>query len=256
MQTDVIILGDGIAGLSSAIAARQKELRTIVLSSTSKPKDEFHVVLHPGVEPLFNMLGLAQNVANLADARPEGYWRCSPQDNEFVSYGQDTAGRWLGYVVNLGQLENLFRARAHDLGVDFAGPISEVHAHTTNGAVKGLDSSGKYWRASLTIDASGGRGGLARKMGLKCLYGSPPLIATYATQKAIDTNSFPVFWTQPDGWHFDIRTGAGRKSTIRLVLTKHKICTRNKFGRDVSWPISARLCGAGIRNRRRCRISP
>lgn len=245
MKTDVLIVGGGVAGLSSAITARQTGLKTVVLHPSGKPKDAFHVVLHPGVESLFRMLGVDQEASCLAYSRPDGYWQYNTDGSGFVPYGQDTEGTWFGYLMNLRDLEALLRARAVDLGAVFENPAGAAHARTSNGAVKGLEIAGKPWSAGLTIDASGGRGLLARGLSLNYRYGSPPLVATYASRASNNPHSHPVFRMKPDGWHFEMCTGPGRKSSVSLAITSHKIYPWSKSGWDVSWRYLPECAGPG-----------
>ncbi|WP_298966586.1 FAD-binding protein [uncultured Roseibium sp.] len=245
MKTDVLIVGDGIAGLSSAITTRQKGLETVVLQPYSRPKDTFQVMLHPGVESLFKMLGVDQEVSCLAHSRPDGYWQYSTDGGGFVLYGQDTEGTWLGYLLNLRDLEALLRAKALGLGAIFMKTAGPVHAPMEYGTVKGLEIAGKHWGGDLTIDASGGRGILARDLCLKYLFGSPPLVATCASKTSSNPVSHPVFRMKPDGWRFDICTGQGQHSTISMAITAQKINPKHKSGWDVSWRYLPECAGPG-----------
>lgn len=245
MKSDVLIVGDGIAGLSSAIIAKQKGLETVVLQPSTKPRDAFHVVLHPGIEALLKTLGVAQEAACLASSRPDGYWRYSAEGRDFVLYGQDAEGPWLGYLVSLRELETLLRARAQFLGAIFLRPADAVHALSEHGAVKGLESARERWFAGLTIDASGARGILARDLCLKYLYGSPPLVATYASQASSNPASHPIFRMDPDGWRFDMSISPGHRCTIGMAITSQKICEKGKSGRDVSWRYLPECAGPG-----------
>ncbi len=245
MRSDILILGDGVAGLSCAIAARQTGLRVTVLSGTSRLKNTFHVLLHPGAECLFDTLGLRPQVDALALSRPEGYWLQGCGNHSFVPYGKDTSGPWRGYVLNLSDLETSLRTRACDLGVKFADQPCDFEPLFANGAVSGLRCLGKDHPANLTIDASGGRQLLHRKLRLKPLFGSPPLIATYTADATGKMLQHPSFDQRSDGWCFSFGIGAGRIAATDLNITTHRINPSDKICRDVSWQYLPECAGPG-----------
>lgn len=245
MRPDVLILGDGVAGLSCAITACQSGFKTTVLKPATKVEDSLYVVLHPGAEPLFDVLGIAEQADMLALSRPKGYWQHTGKDHRFISYLQGATGSWYGYVLILRHLEDLLATRARALGVEFADRPSQPDMLFSDGKVRGLNCAGRDFLADLTIDASGGRQFLPRKLGLKPLYGSPPLIAVYASGLTNKTLRCPSFHQWPDGWRFRIGIGAGRISTIDVKIATHKVSAENRHCRDVTWRYLPECAGPG-----------
>ncbi len=244
MQTDVIVLGDGIAGLSSAVLARQRGLGTVVVASSRPPRQGFYVVLHPGAEPVLDMLGIAEQVAKRSVSRPSGYWRQDPDSRELVAYGSDENGPWQGYVVQERDLADLLTIRAKQAGVTFEGSLDDTRVNVRQSVLRGVEVGGELVRSGLLIDASGGRSLVSRALGLRFLYGSPPLIARYVNHRS-NVDAIPAFKAVPDGWNWSMRIRSGWASKVSMSITTNKSRAYPGRGYDVSWRYLPKCAGAG-----------
>jgi 2-polyprenyl-6-methoxyphenol hydroxylase-like FAD-dependent oxidoreductase len=58
----VLIIGGGPAGCSAAIWLRQNGFQTTLIESSNFPRNKPGEILHPGVEQLFNQLGILKDI--------------------------------------------------------------------------------------------------------------------------------------------------------------------------------------------------
>src|SRR5205823_6822156 len=96
-RADVLIVGGGPAGSAAAITCARAGLDVIVMESASFPRDHPGETLHPGIEVLLGRLGLSEEMDRADFLRSDGHHIDSNGRVEFVPYGSDQKGPWLGY---------------------------------------------------------------------------------------------------------------------------------------------------------------
>src|SRR5271165_340044 len=104
---DVIVVGAGPAGAAAAIRASVRGLRTLLLDSRCSAHKRPGETLHPGVEILFDALGVKQNIDAAGFLRHTGYEISVNNKSHSYNYGRDFRGDWLGYQAHRAQLDEL-----------------------------------------------------------------------------------------------------------------------------------------------------
>jgi flavin-dependent dehydrogenase len=266
---DVIVAGAGPAGAAAAIACARQGQRVALLEQKPFPRHRPGETLHPGVEGLFRLLGVASQVAARTSLRHCGqtvHWGAgSPR---FVSFGGDEDGPWCGYQIWRAHLDAVLMDRAREVGVDVRQPCRAREPVLVAGRVVGVDSDQGELRADFTLDACGSSHWLAARMGLGFERFSPRLIARYGycTGPCPERQTAPVMAS-----HSSDATGPGWTWTAPLgpelfawtTLSLAGLCHRASDGEvppvfralgargpvrgaDVSWRLVRMLAGAGF----------
>src|SRR5436305_8924156 len=96
---DVAIVGAGPAGTATAIRCSQAGLRVLIIEREAFPRHRPGESLHPGIEPLFESLGVMAQVNTLKILRYRGYWLQSGNASYYVPFGNDDDGEWQGFQI-------------------------------------------------------------------------------------------------------------------------------------------------------------
>jgi 2-polyprenyl-6-methoxyphenol hydroxylase-like FAD-dependent oxidoreductase len=104
-----LIIGYGSAGTSAAIWAAKFGLVVIIIESAKFPCNRSRETLHPGVESLFDQLGVKKDVTAAKFIRHKGIWirwKGGSEDNKnnndnnnwkLITFGEDGNCPWYGY---------------------------------------------------------------------------------------------------------------------------------------------------------------
>ncbi len=258
---DVLVVGGGPAGSAAAISCAQRGLRVAQLEGQGFPRFRPGESLHPGIEPLLQQLGVADQVCSQGTIRFPGQWVQWDGPPRFSGFGEDLAGPWLGFQIARARLDAELLQRAEMLGVRVLQPCRARRLLTHDRRVIGLESDSGPLFAPYLIDASGATGWLSRQFSLKVRRHSPQLIARYGYLKGcIDPyEQTPHLRADPDGWTWVARVEDQLLHWTRLCFDKSSPKSRSVpehlqrlpfagsiRGADVSWRISAALAGAGF----------
>src|SRR5688572_9625150 len=114
----VVVVGAGPGGGAAAIVAAQAGLRVTLLDAGVAPRERPGETLHPGVEPLFDRLGIGDDVRAAGFVRHAGLSVRWERALTFVPYGADERGAWRGFQAWRATLDAIFERRARALGVE------------------------------------------------------------------------------------------------------------------------------------------
>lgn len=252
---DVVVIGAGPAGCAAAIACAQRGMRVALLERCAFPRERPGETLHPGVEPLLQQLGIAEQVQQGAFLRHTGSWVHWAGDPQFNAFGQDAAGPWRGFQIPRAALDQLLLQRATVLGVKVMQPCEARKVRVYEGRVQGVQTSSSQLHASYLIDASGSHGWLSRQLGLTRQPFSPTLIARYGYRKGTgdEVNRTPAIVADDGGWYWIAQVALDRYHWTRVWFSREHTrapalpqslaqleAIGGTRGADVSW----RLCNA------------
>jgi flavin-dependent dehydrogenase len=165
LHVDTVILGAGPAGCAAAITARQAGLDVVIFEERAFPRPMVGETLHPGVEPLFEQLGVLRDVLAANFLRFAGQWVAWGSPARFEAFGQgDTP--WLGFQADRAQLDNILLERASSVGVQVIQPCGELHILSSTGRAHGVVRDQRGWHSHFTVDATGRRRRLASQLNL------------------------------------------------------------------------------------------
>lgn len=217
---DLLVIGGGPAGYAAAITAAGSDARVCLIDRALQPGYRPGETLHPGVEPLFDRLGVGPEIRKRRFVRFDGIRVQSEDGGRFEPFGTDENGRWSGFQVPGEELDAILRERAEALGVDIRVGEAARSPLFENGRVSGVRTTRGTVRANFTADCTGGRHWLARHLSIPIQRLSPPLIAQfgYARGDASELPETPVFETDRKGWTWSAKISHGVLHWTRLNL--------------------------------------
>jgi flavin-dependent dehydrogenase len=244
---DVVIVGAGPAGCAAAIRCAQRGLSTVIVDPAAGAGDRPGETLHPGIEVIFETLGIAERLANAGIIRHSGQWIGS----EFHGFGSDANGPWLGYQIPAAILDPILVDRAIECGAVLRNELAQK-AIVCDGRVAGVATASTELRSRIVIDASGRRQWLAANLGLRRDVRSPPLLAFYG-YLANANESEPRFRALDGGWEWTARISGDRVAWVRLALASEAAdILANALAldaapraADVTWRIARPAAGPG-----------
>ncbi|MDF5739459.1 MULTISPECIES: NAD(P)/FAD-dependent oxidoreductase [unclassified Nostoc] len=264
---DVIVVGGGPAGCAAAIRCAQFGLKVILIESKPFPRTHPGETLHPGVEPLLKQLGVLEPVLAAGFLRHQGNWVQWSAESEFVPFGEDDSGAWLGFQAWRADFDAILLNRVRAIGVKVIQPCRASRLVMDGCRVTGVETSlGTFWAAKI-IDAAGDHHWLAQQLGLQIQYHSPRLIAYYGyvAGECPVRDHAPAIVADSCGWTWTAKVRCLRRATptqlyqwTRLSFVEQKIAKDwlpNEFlglkiyqamrAANVTWRIVSQPAGYG-----------
>ena len=224
-NADVIVVGGGPAGCAAAIGCAQFGLKVILIESKPFPRTHPGETLHPGVEPLLKQLGVLEPVLAAGFLRHQGNWVQWSAENEFVPFGEDDSGAWLGFQAWRADFDAILLNRVKAIGVKVIQPCRASRLIMDGCRVTGVETSlGTFWAAKI-IDAAGDHHWLAQQLGLQIQYHSPRLIAYYGyvTGECPVRDHAPAIAADSCGWTWTAKVRLQLYQWTRLSFVEQKI---------------------------------
>jgi flavin-dependent dehydrogenase len=224
----IVIIGGGPAGSSAAIMCANLGFNVEVIEYERFPRGKPGETLHPGVEVLFRLLGVYEDIQNANFIRPRGIctkW-CYSDPPKVTLFGKDGNGQWLGYQALRSDLDDILLSRARDLGAVIIQPCSALDILIDSGKVIGVTTStGRDLFADFVVDAGGGGHWLARKLNLAIEKHSPRFYVQYGYAKGecLDRDQLPLIQAIPEGWIWTAKVKKGIYQWTRLNFKKPSI---------------------------------
>jgi flavin-dependent dehydrogenase len=207
----------------------------VLLERTAFPRYHIGESLTPAVEPLFEFLGVAAEMAGAGFVRMPGHTFRWNGDERTSYFGVDPAGGdLLGYQVWRERFDAILLARAHALGAQAflrtsaVGPLLDAHGAVTGLQVTDPDGVPRSIGARLTIDATGVRGLLAMRLALRMRDPSPRSLAIWGYWRGAGDppgRDAPNTYVESfaDGWIWTVRvTPELRNVTVMVDLAAER----------------------------------
>ena len=218
---DVAIAGAGPAGSSAAIWCARHGLHTILLEAQPFPRDRPGESLHPGVEPLFEQLGVAAAVRAAGFHRYRGHWVSWAAPPRFDEFGSGAEGPWLGFQAWRADLDAILLREAVSAGATLLQPCRVSAPILENRRIAGVRYQSGEVHARFTIDATGGHW-LQRRAGIAVRRVSRRLVASYGYRAGTspEIGADPVLAGSPAGWTWTARLRPALYAWTRLDFAR------------------------------------
>ena len=222
---DVVIVGGGPAGCATAIRCAQLGLQVVLIESKPFPRTHPGETLHPGVEPLLKQLGVLEPVLAAGFLRHKGNWVQWEGSREFVPFGSDEEGAWLGFQAWRADFDTILLNQARSLGVKIIQPSRATGLLMDGRRVIGVETSHSTFRAARIIDAAGDHHWLAQQLGLQINYHSPRLIAYYGYVTGLTKarDDAPAIVADSCGWTWTAKVRLQLYQWTRLSFVDQKL---------------------------------
>ena len=245
MEIDIIVLGAGPAGCAASIRARQAGLSVIMFEANSEPKISPGETLHPGIEPLLKQLGVFDRILQVGFPRHWGVWIERGGSRQFVPYGEDENGRWLGFQAERKTLHQILQQAAVDLGVTLIRGTRPDAVITKESRVRGVMVDDRPFYATWTVDATGRSAWLARKLELPAIICSPPLGVRFGwrNEELANLCGQPFLAFRSDGWDWQAPIGKNRTAWVKLRI---EMGDRSPKGVNLTWQWRPKCAGHGF----------
>lgn len=241
---DVAVCGGGPAGAAAAIGCARAGLSVVLIEADDASRPAPCESLHPGMEPLLARLGVGDWMQSC-----RGRYGAIDAAGARIPYGGD----WRGYHVDRKPFDDALRRRVGDAGAALLSGRRAVDVLKEGARVTGLRlSDGVEISARWTIDATGHRRLLARKLRLDDRVLSPPLTA-WRGETSSPGAVEPRFRPAKDGWEWSAGLACGRTVWTTLRIGDRSTppaatgaATIPAAGRDVTWRIARPMAGSGF----------
>ena len=257
---DVIIVGGGPGGTSAAISCQRAGLHALLIERKSFPRSHPGETFHPGLEPLFARLGVAEAVGGANFLRHAGTWITWDGSRQFEPFGADGTGPWYGFQAWRADFDSLLLHHAEELGVRIWQPCRPLHPLVEDGRVVGVVTTRDAVRARFVVDAAGGQHWIARHLRLELRSYSSPLVCWYGYTEGEcpARDDAPAIVADQNGWTWTACVRPGLYAWTRLSFDS---CRRDKNwlpqefrslqprgkprGADVTWRMVSPAAGLG-----------
>ncbi|HAH44699.1 FAD-dependent monooxygenase [Gimesia sp.] len=261
--SDVVILGAGPAGAAAAITLLQHGIRVLIIEATLFPRTRPGETLHPGVEVVFQQLGVAKSVNSAGFIRYDGHTVESSflATSQFQEFGADEEGPWFGYQAPREQLDSILLEYAVKKGAVLLQPGRPTSVVKKCDRIIGIRTNQSTIHCQYVLDATGRHQWLTKQLGLSWEQCSKKLIARYGyAQQIADFNislpAHPMMTIDQEGWTWLAPLPKARIAWVRLCFNGRdpgskwsppKLNSLPKDGKsrgaDVTWRKSRQMTG-------------
>jgi len=227
LETDILVIGAGPAGTSSAIQLLRAGLQVVLIDQSSFPRHAPGETLHPGIEPLLNSLGLKTQAFEKGFIRHDGIINISKQGSIFTPYNEKE--KWQGFQLFRADFDQLLVAEAVKLGAQFLSNCVPLFLNLDeDGNIRDVVTSQIIVKPRYVIDATGRRAWLTRHLAINYQNYSPKLISYYGYVECKDEAALrnpQIYWDQW-GWTWIAKVKQELVSWVRLDIRESKKINR------------------------------
>ncbi len=214
-----LVAGAGPAGMAVAISLANLGQRVLVLERSASPRPSPGETLPPKIEPLLELLGVADSVREAGFARMRGFRVAAPDSVERFELDPDEGRQ--GFQVDRRVFDELLRNHARELGVEFREGVGLIDVDLSGPNPVAILSTCEQIRAPFVLDATGAAARTSRTLNTRerGLTRTAALTAWFSGSSTLDPSdpNEGLLEIRPDGWLYSARRSDGlRNVTIAL----------------------------------------
>ena len=242
---DVLVLGAGVAGLSTAIFCLKNALSVAVVERNEVPSHRPGETLHSGALSILKSMGVAQEFLSQGFIEYDGIWSNATGSWHETRLGGGKHERWVGYQVDRVKLSQILIQRVKELGGTFYCPESAREVHVAEARVIGIQTESSKVAASFVVDGCGSSHWLARRLGLAIKTFSDQLIVEhgYESENSLENSRLPQFQVSESGWLWYAKVAEDRYAWVKHDK-KNEFPLKGKRA-DVTWRVVQKTAGSG-----------
>jgi flavin-dependent dehydrogenase len=201
VKHQLIIIGAGPAGCAAAIRAAEAGLSVLILEAQTFPRPRPGETLHPGIEPLFQELGIMQHISSSNYARPTGFFCHDADRTSFVPYREDDQPEpWRGWLIPRDEMDDCLLTRALQVGAR----LQQCRVQIKNAPGIGIQvlAGNKTFQCDYLLDATGHNFWLTRQLAHSINKMSGHLTGYYGTcgGEFTPAATAPCFYRGKNSW--------------------------------------------------------
>ncbi|MDF1757177.1 MAG: FAD-dependent oxidoreductase [Legionellaceae bacterium] len=203
-NADIVIIGQGIVGLSAAIAMQQQGYKVTILDSASATKQTIisrvYAINQSSIN-LFKNLNIWNNIDESCSAAYHKMHIWDSTNNARIDFDSKIVGKnRLGFMLEESVIKKALLKEAKNVGVEiiFDFKVSKVSEEANNISV--FDERDNCWQAKLLIVADGARSSTREMLGVEVTtwpYHQQAIVTNVTTEKSHSKTAYQVF--QPNG---------------------------------------------------------
>lgn len=254
---NVVILGGGPAASAAALTLLQSNIPTTIVERERFPRYRPGETLHPGIEPLLEKLGVAENIRAAGYLRHEGVWSAWGEPLRFIPYGSDNQGSWRGFQAIRHDFDGRLLESACHRGANLIIEEAVGILRTSSGELSGVMLSTGSLTATYVIDCTGSSHFLARQLEIPMVLHSPQLVARFGYAKGSFDGLTPSICLDKNGWTWiaeiephvfqwtHVTEPQNRPNPQWLPDGLRCLIAERSRGADVTWQIAQTVAGPG-----------
>lgn len=250
---DVLVIGGGPAGSTVAPLLAQKGYKVVLIEKARHPRFHIGESLLPANLPIFEQLGVADEVASIGMVKNAAEFNSPWHDHQQRFYFSDAWDKSLpsAYQVRRSEFDDVLIKNAASKGVDVfqeckVKSVSLDAGDTVLVDVECSDGTITNWNARFVVDASGRDTFLANKLQIKHRNPKHNSSSVYAhfsgasRNEGTDEGNISIFWFE-HGWFWFIPLADGTTS-IGMVTWPYFMKTKGDRSLDQFLLDGIKLC--------------
>ena len=255
INSDIVVIGGGPAGLACAISLVKKNYDVTIIEQTHKITEKPGEILHPGIEPILEQLGVLNQFMSKKFLRHDGNFIDWNDESNFQSF-HDTLD-WKGFQVWRPDFDSILLDQAKKLGVKIISSCRALSPIMTHDRIIGINTDCGVIYSKVLIDASGRQHWLSKQMNIPLTNYSGKITVNFGYVTGDAVYDSPIMSSIDDGWVWIAKIQPKFFQWIRLNFHKQipydwipdNLKTLKKYGStrrmDLTWRLTSKPAGLG-----------